>query len=185
VRISDLKFEIPDWSAPIGAAFITILVAGCSNLDAPAPREHSPAASQAAGLPDSEAAAWKEISRVLEKPGVLHDGVYTVKVPRDDLLVSIEAMDVPTAAGIESTFHFYRCSCGKTVAIGQFVLADYEANDVLYALQKEDILVSSVGPLLMYEKPRLLAVRFQAEGSPERLAQALKAALGWTNRTRR
>ena len=122
---------------------------------------------------------------MFEKPGVLHNGVYTITFPREDLPVSIEGMDVPMAAGIESTFHFYRCSCGKIVVIGQFVLADYEANDVLYALQKEDFLVSSVGPLLLYEKPPLLAVRFQAEGAPGRLAHALKSALEWTNRSRR
>ena len=185
MRISDLKFEISDWRAPLGAALITIIAAGCSTLDTPAPHEHSPATIHASTIPDSEASAWKEISEVLDKPGVLHKGVYAITFPRDDLSVSIEGMDVPTAAGIESIFYFYRCSCGKMIVIGQFVVADYEANDVLYALQKEDFLVSSVGPLLLYEKPRLLAVRFQAEGSPERLAHALKSALQWTNRSSR
>jgi hypothetical protein len=110
----------------------------------------------------------------------LKAGVYTVTFPRDDLNVRIDGMDVPTAAGIESTFRFYICSCGKTVVIGQFVCADYEANDVLLALQQNDFLVSSVSPYLLYEKPRLLCIRFQSEGDAQKQSTTLKSALSWT-----
>jgi hypothetical protein len=68
--------------------------------------------------------------------------------------------------------------------IGQFVIADYEANDVAFALEKEDLNVSSVGPFLLYEKPRLLAIRFQAEGQPRRLAEVLRDALNRTGKNR-
>lgn len=128
--------------------------------------------------------AWKQIAQTLGKEGELKDGVYTVSFARDDLTVRIEGMDVPTAAGLESTFHFYQCSCGKTVVIGQFVCADYEANDVAYALQKENLLVSAIGPYLLYEKPRLMAVRFQAEGKPQPIAAAIHSALMWTGKNR-
>jgi hypothetical protein len=132
----------------------------------------------------SQADAWKQVAEALGKAGELKDGVYTVSFPRDDLNVRIEGMDVPTGAGIESTFHFYQCSCGKTVVIGQFVCADYEANDVAYALQKENLLVSAMGPYLLYEKPRLMVVRFQAEGKPQPLAAAIKSAINWTGKNR-
>jgi len=128
--------------------------------------------------------AWKQIAAALGKEGKLRDGVYTLSFPRDDLSVAIEGMVVPTAAGLASIFHFYRCSCGKTAVIGQFVLTDYEANDVAYALQKQDILISAMAPLLLYEKPRLMTVRFQAEGKPRELAGALAQALGWVGRNR-
>lgn len=155
-------------------------MAGCSN-SAPAP---STAPTTRSAPSAQEVAAWKEIADGLGKAGVARDGVYIVTFPRDDLFVSMEGMDVPTAAGIESVFRFYQCSCGKTVVIGQFVLADYEANDVVYALQKQDFVVSSVGPFLMYEKPRLIEVRFQAEGHPRRLAESLRQALDWTGKNR-
>lgn len=158
-----------------------MLAAGCSGLSPPSAATGP--LTQPAVTPQ-QAAAWKEIAGALGKQGVAQDGVYTVTFPRDDLFVSIEGMDVPTAAGIASVFRFYQCSCGKTSVLGQFVLADYEVNDVVFALQKEDFVVSSVGPFLLYEKPRLLAVRFQAEGDPRRLADVLRQALNRTGRAR-
>ncbi|MDB5298549.1 MAG: peptidase [Phycisphaerales bacterium] len=117
---------------------------------------------------------------MLERKGVIKDGVYVVTVPRDDLDVTIEGMGIPTAAGIESVFYFYRCPCGKMNVAGQFVTADYEANDVADALRQGQLKITSIGPLLLYEKPRLLVVRFQAEGDAVLMAKALREALRWT-----
>ena len=156
-------------------------VAGCSNNSLQAPST-APVTQPSASA--EESADWKKISATLGREGTAADHVYTVTFPRNDLFVSIEGMDVPAAAGISSVFHFYRCSCGKTVVLGQFVLADYEANDVVWALEKQDFVVSSVGPFLSYEKPRLMAVRFQAEGQPERLSGALRDVLNRTGRNR-
>jgi hypothetical protein len=143
-----------------------------------------PSALVAADVEPAQAIAWKQVAQTLGRPGELKDGVYTITFPRDDLNVRIDGMDVPTGAGIESVFHFYQCSCGKTVVVGQFVCTDYEANDVAFALQKENVLVSAMGPYLLYEKPRLMVVRFQSEGKPEQLAAAIKSAIGWTGKNR-
>jgi hypothetical protein len=165
------------------AAWLLFAGVGCSTSSNSSPKTTS-AVLSAASEPASDAPDWGQIGKTIGKPGELRDGVYTITLPRDDLTVRIEGMDVPTAAGIESIFRFYQCSCGKTSVIGQFVLPDYEANDVVYALQKQDILISSIGPFLLYEKPRLLEVRFQAEGKPQVLAQAIRAALDWTGKNR-
>src|SRR5688572_11109173 len=109
-------------------------------------------------------AARKQIADALQREGEFENGVYRVVIPRDDLYVSIEGMDVPTAAGVESDFRFYHCPCGKTNIVGQFCLADYETNDVVDELREGQIEVTSVGAMLLHEKPRLVIVRFQAEG---------------------
>ena len=108
------------------------------------------------------------------------DDVYAIRFPRPDLAVSVEGMDVPTNAGIYTEFRFYHCPCGKAVVIGQFVTADYEANDVLASLQESHMHVASLGPFLLHEHPRLLAIRFHAEGRSRKLAMQLKKALEWT-----
>jgi hypothetical protein len=147
-----------------------------------------PAATQASSKtadPNNDAQeTWTQVSDILQRRGRQAGNVYTITVPRNDLTVSIEGMEVPTGAGIESVFHFYRCSCGKTAMVGEFVVADYEANDVAYALQKQNILISSMGPYLIFEKPRLMSVRFQAEGDARQLARVIKAALDWTGKNR-
>ncbi|HXE55849.1 MAG TPA: DUF1259 domain-containing protein [Tepidisphaeraceae bacterium] len=173
----------------LSAGVLLAFIGGCTPSAGVGPALTTrPAATQASSkTADQEGDAqetWSQVSRILQRSGQQAGNVYTVTVPRDDLSVSIEGMEVPTGAGIASVFHFYRCSCGKTAVVGEFVLADYEANDVAYALQKENILISSMGPYLLYEKPRLMSVRFQAEGDARQLARVIKAALDWTGKNR-
>jgi hypothetical protein len=172
----------PEGKTRVTIASLLLGISGCS-FQAMAPNGQ-PATAQASAASSASSSDWQAVADVLGHKGELREEVYTVRVPRDDLFVSIEGMDVPTAAGIESTFRFYHCTCGKTVVIGEFVLADYETNDVLYALQKEDILISSVAPYLLYERPRLMQVRFQAEGEARHLVEAIKSALNWTGKNR-
>ena len=178
---------VSKWNRPWLFLVALVLFLGVPSALRPARSEPVPTTQPAADHSRDEASAaeaWKQIAQVLGKAGEFREGVYTVTFPRDDLAVRIDGMDVPTAAGIESTFRFYRCSCGKTVVIGEFVVPDYEANDVCYALQKENLLVSSMAPFLIYDKPRMMAVRFQAEGKPEDLGRAVKSALEWTGKNR-
>ena len=141
-----------------------------------------------AGDEETDAQAWKAISVALGKAGELKDGVYTVTFPRDDLEVEIEGNLVPPAAGIASEFRFYRCPCGRINVVGQFVVADYEANDVIDALRQPPdarIEVASVGPLLVHERPRLTLVRFFGENKRGgALAGTLRTALSWTGKER-
>lgn len=165
-----------------------LFAAGCATADlettagsAPSPATRPAAVSSRAEL---EPVDWSAVDRALGRRGEMRDGVYVVRVPRDDLAVSVEGMDIPAAAGLESTFWFYRCSCGKPAVIGQFTVTDYEANDVVYSLQKQDILISAISPMLLYDQPRLMLVRFQSEGDPATLAQAIRSALDWTGKAR-
>jgi len=144
----------------------------------------SPAGPDLSDKETPAAAHWTAIARILERPGAEHDGVYTVTVPRDDWDVNIEGMPVPTAAGVASVFHFYRCPCGKTNVVGQFCVADYEVNDVIDALRAEHMRVASVAPMLLFSRTNPQIVRFQAEGHTEPIAKALREALRWTGKER-
>jgi hypothetical protein len=159
------------------------LMAGCAS---PGDSEAAASGSSTAGSNSTTRPqdSWLEVAGILGKTGALKDGVYTIVFPRDDLNVTIEGMDVPKAAGLESTFWFYRCTCGKTSVVGQFVVADYEANDVIDALRAKQMKIASLTPLLIYEKPRLMLIRFQAEGEPGPMAKTLKEALRWTGKER-
>jgi hypothetical protein len=112
--------------------------------------------------------------------------VHTITLPREDLDVSTPDLgDVPVEAGLASTFRFWRCTCGKYYMVGEFVVADYEANDVIDSLRTgAHVYVASVAPILLQEKPRLLSVRFQGEGDIETLTKVLKDAVRWTGANR-
>ncbi|HEX8913934.1 MAG TPA: DUF1259 domain-containing protein [Humisphaera sp.] len=130
-------------------------------------------------------AAFEVVAKELGRTGVYRTPlVYTVTVPRDDVSVVIEGMDVPTAAGIESTFHFYWCPCGKTCVVGEFCVLEHEANDVIDALRAAKIEVASVAPMLLHARQRPTLVRFFAEGKPEPIAKAVREGLRWTGKER-
>jgi hypothetical protein len=132
-----------------------------------------------------------EIGKVIAPASGLHatleaaEQVYTVTVPRSDLDVSIDGMHVPTSAGIGSTFHFYRCSCGKMSVLGEFIVADYEANDVIDALRAGNLIrVTAVSPIAIGDKPKLLSLRFHGEGEATPLAKLIREGMRWTGEER-
>jgi hypothetical protein len=174
--MSNLKFQITV------LFMLALLPTGCAEQ----PATLDPAKSPPGNHPSTQPAdpAWEQIAAALGRRGVLRDGIYKITVPRDDLDIAIEGMEVPTGAGMESTFWFYRCPCGKINVVGQFVLADYETNDVIDALRQGGMRVASLGPVLLYEKPRLTLIRFQAEGEETGLAKTLREALRWTGKER-
>jgi Domain of Unknown Function (DUF1259) len=104
-------------------------------------------------------------------------GVLAIQLPRSDLWVQNDMGEIPTAAGIESRFYFFRCSCGKDKVVGRFALADYEVNGVLDALRAGGIQIVSLGSMFMGEKPRMMSLRFQGEGQASDLAKTLQTAL--------
>ncbi len=163
---------------------LTMLAAGCASTAEPESNGSNVHSATALSATNPTTSQWAEVSAILGKPGTLKDDVYTITVPRDDLRVTIEGMAVPTSAGLESVFWFYRCTCGKTSVVGQFVTADYEANDVIDALRAGRMKVASLSPLLMYEKPHLILIHFQGEGEPGPMAKTLREALRWTGKER-
>ena len=133
-------------------------------------------------IPDAE--LWSLASKTLSATGELKDGVYTITLPRKDLAVTTEMGDVPPTI-TASRFQFFRCPCGKVNVIGQFCLADYEANDVIDALREGNhIRIASVSPMLLGEKPKLLLVHFQGEGHGDTVPKLLKSALQWVGEAR-
>jgi hypothetical protein len=110
---------------------------------------------------------------------------YSITVPRPDLDVKIDGMPVPTSAGLASTFHFYHCTCGKMSVLGEFLVLDYEANDVIDALRAGNaIRITAVGAIAIGDRPRLLSVRFHGEGDATGLAKLVREALRWTGTER-
>jgi hypothetical protein len=125
------------------------------------------------------------IDTALGVKGSTKDGVYVVEVPRNDLHLTIDGADVPIAAGIASHFYFYTCPCGKTRVIGEFVICDYESDDVVDALHEGWLIsIDAISPMLNDEKPRLRIVRFHGEGSADAVAQHIRNALDRTGDAR-
>lgn len=174
-------------AAPLAASH------GCAepNPDTRAPADpgalstRAPATDRDPDEDETDEQAWKSIRAALGREGAFRNNVLSFVFARDDLEVTIQGNDTPAAAGIASDFRFYRCPCGLLNVIGQFVVADYEANDVIDALREGHLEVASVGPMLLHERPRLLLIRFQGENKHGgALARTLRTALSWTGKER-
>jgi hypothetical protein len=139
----------------------------------------APSPQAAPSLSDDQALAldYRDQTADLGGERSFKDGVLTIILPRTDLWVQGDMGEIPTGAGIASTFYFFRCSCGRDKIVGQFTLADYEVNDVLDALRAGQLDVASVSPMFMGDKPRIMIVRFQGEGQAATFAKTLKSAL--------
>jgi hypothetical protein len=143
------------------------------------------AGTEPADLNPKAKEAFETVAKIMERKGVYKTpDVYVITVPRDDLTILVEGMEVPTAAGLESVFQFYFCSCGKTNVIGQFCVQDYEVNDVIDALRAARIEIASVGPMLLHTRQAPVVIRFFAESTPEPLAKGIREALRWTGKER-
>ena len=166
------------------AALTSGVLAGCA-AEPPAtlPTPGAPPASGPASV-DADAPVWRAIGALFNQEGAVNGNVCTITVPRADLIVNIEGMEVPTAAGIASQFHFYRCSCGKMSVVGEFIVTDYEANDVIDTLRAGHMVVAALAPLFLYDHPKLMLVRFQGEGHADELARTVRDAIKWTGKER-
>jgi len=157
----------------------TFLLAGCSANGGLATSNGNNAS---AAIDDDSADKWAIIAKSLH-PGTLTGNVYSVVIPRNDLQVThIDFGDIPLAAGLESQFHFFLCSCGKAFFIGQLCVVDDEANSVIDELRAAHIQIASMAPMLIGDKPRILILHVQGEGEVEDLSAGLTKALHWMRR---
>ena len=167
------------WLAALCALTLVSMGSGCAG-----PVVLLEQSKQIAPVASTAAQDWSVVAKALGHQGTISGDVYHVTVPRDDLFVSIEGMEVPTQAGLSSDFWFYRCSCGHISLVGQFTVADYESNDVIDALRAGQMKIAALAPVLQYEKPHLLLIRFQGEGDAGAMAKTLREALRWTGKER-
>jgi very-short-patch-repair endonuclease len=167
------------------AIVVFALAAPAQDKAPPSAKDVKPSPAAAAEDPpkkELDPAHMKTLAEALgAKPGETKGKVHTITLPRTDLGAStLEFGDIPVEAGLQSTFHVWRCTCGKYYIIGQFCVIDYESNDVIDALRANNRLyIASVAPMLLQERPRLLLIRFQGEGDIDTIAKNLKEALRW------
>ena len=160
------------------------LLVGCQSQP---PAEHplklaeTPATLPAHESKPNDTEMWALIARTLGKEGKFGKDAYTITIPRDDLWVNTDMGDIPTEAGLEIKIHFFKCPCGKTSVVGNFVVADYEMNDVIDELQTDGVIkIAGISPMFLREKPRVMSIYFQGEGEATKLATVLKGALEYT-----
>ena len=122
-------------------------------------------------------ADWKAVEEALGKAGqVMPGGVYRVAMPRTDLKVKVEGVDVKPGFALGSYAAFKKM--GKdAMVMGDLVLLDEEVNEVMSRLMQKGLLVTAVHNHLNEMSPHVMYMHYSGHGDAKQLAAALREAL--------
>jgi Domain of Unknown Function (DUF1259) len=123
--------------------------------------------------------SWvKTVEESLGRKGALKAGVLSYGVPRADSITMGGTIITP-AAGVAEAINFQAADAanGSVATTGDFVLTAEEVNPVISALKAHGIRVTALHSHMLTEEPRLFFMHFWAVGSPQSVADGIKAAL--------
>ena len=160
-------------AAKLASAVRTALAESKTPLEAPAKPASQPSI-------DLDTAA---IEKTLSAKGTNNGGVYGFSIPRADAIKE-HGTTIPPAMGMGTVINFQPTGDGKAAITGDFVLTAQEVNPVLRTLRENGIEVTALHSHMLNEQPRLFFMHFWANDDAQKLADALKAALGKVNRAK-
>lgn len=134
-------------------------------------------ASLAAGHGAHAEVAWDKVAAALGKQGSEMPGqVYRVGLPRTDLKVSVDGVEIRPAFALGGWLAFKEMGTGVMV-MGDLVLTETEINPVMAKLLAGGLKVTAVHNHLLRAQPATFYMHIAGEGAPEKLANALHASL--------
>jgi hypothetical protein len=133
--------------------------------------------TRAAEGPKASEADWKPVEEALGKAGqVQPGGVYRVAMPRTDLKVKVQGVDVKAGFALGSYAAFKRM--GKdAMVMGDLVLLDEEVSEVMTRLLQKGLLVTALHNHLNEVSPHVMYMHYSGRGEAQQLATALHEAL--------
>jgi hypothetical protein len=139
----------------------------------------TPVSTPANGSPDTGTppAFVKTVNNVLGAQGKWSGGVLAFGISRRDSITE-GGMTLTPPQGVAQSINFQEAGTGRLAATGDFVLTADEVNAVISALEERHIEVTALHSHMLTEQPRLFFMHFWGVGSPELIAEGIKAALG-------
>jgi hypothetical protein len=134
----------------------------------------------AAGLSTSALAAesdWGQVAQALGKSGSeMPGGVYHVGLPRSDLKVRLDGVEIKPALALGSWLAFQKVGAQATV-MGDLVLTVEEVSPVMNKLAEGSIDITGLHNHLLRSSPATLYMHIRGHGDPVTLATTLHDAL--------
>lgn len=121
----------------------------------------------------------KAIERAIGKPGEMKDEVYKISLPRKDLLVSLNGVQLKPGFALGSWIAFKQAG-HEAVFDGDLVLTEQEVGAVFGKLRKEGIQVSALHNHLVGETPKLMFLHIEGKGDAGKMATSVREALSLT-----
>src|ERR1700730_1660334 len=134
----------------------------------------------AAGLYTSALAVegdWSQVAHALGKSGSeIAGGVYRVGLPRGDLKVTLDGVEVKPALALGSWLAFQKIG-DQAMVMGDLVLTAEEVNPVMNKLMEGGIDITALHNHLLRSSPATLYMHVRGHGDPVKLATTLHTAL--------
>ena len=122
-------------------------------------------------------AKWRAVAEALGKTGTeTPDGVYRVGLPRTDLKIVVDGVEVKPALALGSWLAF-RLQEERGTVMGDLVLTADEVNPVLRKLVQAGIEATALHNHLLRASPETFYMHIHGTGEPVKLAAALHEAL--------
>jgi len=135
-----------------------------------------------AALPQTAPAAndWKQVEQALGRSGQQQaDGAYKFGLPRSDLSVTVDGVQVKPTLALGSWLAFSSSGQGAML-MGDLVLIEDEVSPVMVALQENGIQVTALHNHVFHESPRVMYMHIAGHGDAAQLAAAMKKVLALT-----
>jgi hypothetical protein len=125
------------------------------------------------------AEAWQQqIATGLGKQGIeMPGGVYRVGLPRTDLKVTLDGVEIKPALALGSWLAFRQMG-QEVMVMGDLVLTDQEVNPVMKRLGEGGIEVTALHNHLLRGSPNTMYMHVHGHGDATKLATTLRGALG-------
>ncbi len=123
---------------------------------------------------------WNGVGRALGREGTMQGDVYRVGLPRTDLKVRLDGVDIKPALALGSWLAF-RSMGEQTMVMGDLVLTQEEIGPVMKVLSQDGIAVTAVHNHLLRAEPMTLYMHVSGRGDPVKLAEALHQALSMSH----
>lgn len=123
---------------------------------------------------------WKAVEQALGRPGQLQsDGAFKFGLPRGDLKVTVDGVQVKPALALGSWLAFSN-PAQDAMVMGDLVLTPEEVPAVMAALQEEGLHITALHNHVMHETPRVMYMHIEGHGDAARLAASLKKVIALT-----
>ena len=108
------------------------------------------------------------------------ESVFKVTQPRTDVKISVDQWQMPPFMGLTSWAAFKAGMKENAMVMGDLVLFQDEVNPVMSVLFENGVEVTALHNHFFYDNPKVYFMHIGGEGSAEKFAQGVKAALAKT-----